>query len=57
MIKSKIICDRCGKACEYVRIHNYFMYRYRLKKPSGEDVDLCQKCLKELTKWMKGESE
>jgi len=56
MIEKKIICDRCGKECEYSRNsrgQRVFRNKFFLKKSDDDIIDLCQSCYDSLAEWMK----
>ena len=47
MKKQLIICDRCQKEFTYPIISNYI-----IKHSSGEGIDLCEECAKDMNKFM-----
>lgn len=61
MIEKKIICDRCGRECEYSRYsrgQRVFRNKFFLRKSDDDFIDLCQECYDSLAEWMKsGKSE
>ena len=48
-------CDRCGKTYENGMVFEYDLHRNHMPRITKDDVDLCEQCLKDLQKWMKGE--
>lgn len=59
MLKNTIICDRCGKECEYSRHcrgQRIFRNKFYMRKSDDDIIDLCQECYDSLAKWMNGES-
>ena len=60
MVEKKIICDRCGKECEYSRFsrgQRIFRNKFYTRKSDDDIIDLCQEYYDSLAKWMKGDKE
>ena len=48
-------CDRCEKLYEHGMIAEYELHHNHMPHATKDNVDLCEQCLRDLQKWMKGE--